>query len=393
MSTDLDGSGSLEYNTTMQYLAILGRQPEFGLAELEATLGSDAVQPFGNQAAILTQQPNLAYLGGSLKTGEIIYQGPVADLETIELDLSKLPQSEGKTPFALSYYGIQATERFVLASGLNFKKRLKAAGFSSLRVISPGTGSAVTAAGLHHNRVLETGFELLIVVSQQTMIVARTLAVQDIDWYSQRDYERPARDAKVGMLPPKLAQILVNLSGGKTIYDPFCGTGVVLQEALLMGKPAQGSDIAPALVEASEVNLEWLATVAPSPLPAWSVTEADAQTVVLPPGVAIASEGYLGPNLTELPDDATLASIQAELETLYRNSLLNFVAQFEPGQQLAICVPAWKLKKGFSSLKVIDQISDLGYTKVQFVTVGDRALLYARPNQTVGRQILILRKT
>jgi tRNA G10 N-methylase Trm11 len=34
------------------------------------------------------------------------------------------------------------------------------------------------------------------------------------------------------MLPPKLSQIMINLSGGDVIYDPFVGLGTVLIEAV-----------------------------------------------------------------------------------------------------------------------------------------------------------------
>ena len=88
------------------------------------------------------------------------------------------------------------------------------------------------------------------------LVIALTEAIQDIDAYTARDRERPARSAKVGMLPPKLAQILVNSAQGSAIYDPFCGTGVILQEALLMGHEAYGSDLAAEMVDATRTNLE-----------------------------------------------------------------------------------------------------------------------------------------
>jgi hypothetical protein len=37
--------------SSLNYLTILGRQPELGLVELESLLGADGVQPFGRQAA------------------------------------------------------------------------------------------------------------------------------------------------------------------------------------------------------------------------------------------------------------------------------------------------------------------------------------------------------
>ena len=73
--------------------------------------------------------------------------------------------------------------------------------------------------------------------------------VQNISAYAMRDQKRPKRDAFVGMLPPKLAQIMINLALGdqepkdKLLLDPFCGTGVLLQEALLMGLKVYGTDL------------------------------------------------------------------------------------------------------------------------------------------------------
>lgn len=39
-----------------------------------------------------------------------------------------------------------------------------------------------------------------------------TIAYQDVDAYAQRDMDK-TRDMGVGMLPPKLAQMMINLSG------------------------------------------------------------------------------------------------------------------------------------------------------------------------------------
>jgi tRNA G10 N-methylase Trm11 len=63
-----------------------------------------------------------------------------------------------------------------------------------------------------------------------------TIACQDIDAYTKRDTSK-SRDMVVGMMPPKLAQIMINLAteGRKEIiYDPFCGLGTILIEAANM---------------------------------------------------------------------------------------------------------------------------------------------------------------
>ncbi|MDB5178844.1 MAG: putative methylase, partial [Patescibacteria group bacterium] len=225
------------------------------------------------------------------------------------------------------------------------------------------------------------------------MIVARTTGVQDIDWYSRRDYGRPARSAVVGMLPPKLAQILVNSTSVGVVADPFCGTGVVSQEALLLGREAVGSDLAPEMVAASRENLTWLAEQpeASTPLPAWQVEEADARQVRLPEGCAVVSEGYLGPNQSHSPAPAELAAMKHDLLALYKESLANWAKQLSSGAEVSLCVPAWRMAGKWHYLGLVDELPRLGYTLKGFKHV-PTPLLYARENQVVGRQLLLLRK-
>ncbi|MDF2461402.1 MAG: hypothetical protein K0S68_805 [Candidatus Saccharibacteria bacterium] len=374
----------------LNYIAILGRQPELGLVELESLLGPAGVRPFGRQAALVSESLDIERLGGSLKLGVILYRGPVVPLRELPFGIGKLPRRDSKTTFAISAYGVRETARDLIAAGLELKKQLKREG--SVRLITPGKGLAVSAAELRHNRVLSEGFELLFVQSGSELVVARTIGVQDIDWYSKRDYERPARSAKVGMLPPKLAQVLVNTTRGKLVSDPFCGTGVVMQEARLLGRRAVGSDLSEEMVEATRTNMQWLEHQVPAPLPEWSVTLADARTVELPEGCSVVSEGYLGPNQSKAPSDTELAAIKHELLDLYRGALANFAKQLSSGGEVTICVPAWRLGKRWDYLGLVDELPKLGYTPKGFRAASASPLLYARDDQIVGRQLLILRK-
>jgi tRNA G10 N-methylase Trm11 len=61
----------------------------------------------------------------------------------------------------------------------------------------------------------------------------------------------------IGMLPPKLAQMMINLSLGNTIYDPFVGLGTVLIESVHMGNNRVfGSDLNPRMVTTANDNLK-----------------------------------------------------------------------------------------------------------------------------------------
>jgi tRNA G10 N-methylase Trm11 len=375
----------------MEYVVILGRQPEFGLAELESVVGAKAIAPFGNQAALLRKSLDLNHLGGAQKLGRILYRGPAHDLNEAPLNLNELPLREGKTNFGLSYYGVRATTKFVTAAGLTLKKRLRERG--SLRLVTPQEGTTLSAAQVKFNGLIGKGFELLIVVADQEMVITITTQVQDIDSYAARDYQRPARSAKVGMLPPKLAQLMVNTTSAGLIYDPFCGTGVVLQEALLLGREASGSDLNPEMVEASRENLEWLSKQISLPKLAASTAElADAREVRLPPGpVGIVSEGYLGPNLSRKPTKPEVAELQQELLELYSASLRSWREQLPKGAEVTITIPAWQTQDGIIPLGLLDRLSDLGYTLKSFAHTDTRNLIYRRPGQAVGRQLLIMR--
>lgn len=374
--------------SSYKYIAILGRQPEFGLAELESLLGADAVRPFGRVAALTTEALPVSRLGSVIKMAEVLYEGPATDAKDLPIDVSALPMQTTKTPFGLSLYGLQASRRYVEVVGLALKKQLKSRG--SVRLVVPTEGLALSAASLKHNQILEKGFELLVVVSKQSMVVARTLSVQDVDAYAERDYGRPARSAKVGMLPPKLAQTLINLTPGNLVADPFCGTGVVLQEARLLGRPSWGSDLSSHMVAASQENMRWLDERFPE-LPSWSVTEADAQAVRLPPDCSIVSEGYLGPNMVASPTAQRLEEIRRELRQLYVSVLRSWADQLAPGAAISICVPAWRVGSKWQPLDLVDELAHLGYTLRSFAHV-PTVLLYARDGQWVGRRLLLLRK-
>lgn len=381
----------------MNYIAILGRQPEFGLVELESRLSAQAIKPYGRYAALLEKSIDLPEFGGVIKVGRIIYQGPARDINEAPLPLDELAAESGKTTFGLSYYGLNATTAFVRKTGVAMKKRLKASG--SVRFVAPQSGINLSAAQVKFNGLLRNGHELLIVINKQQMVVAITEQVQDIDGYAARDHKRPARSAKVGMLPPKLAQIMVNTTHSELVFDPFCGTGVILQEALLLGRGADGSDISEDMVRAATKNVRWLQenfTLDSEPaLQVNRIFHADAQNVGLPSSqVAVVSEGYLGPNMSRLPSMAQLEPIRAEMLKLYSNSLRNFAEQQDAGGETTITAPVWHTAdKGWQTLGIVDLLPDLGYTLRQFAHVRSDALIYRRPNQIVGRQLLILRKS
>lgn len=375
-----------------QYVAILGRQPELGLIELESVLGSDAVEAFGS-VALLSVKPTFSHLGGTVKLARLIKRIPYTSLTHLEIDTAIFPENDSKLIFGVSFYGSKLDPHVLKKFSLGLKRTLQQSG-RSIRYLAPKYGSVeLTAAQLKFNDIPQIGTELIIVRHQNEMLIGITEAIQDIDAYSARDHDRPARSAKVGMLPPKLAQLLINTTSAPMIYDPFCGTGVVLQEAYLMGRTAAGSDVSPEMVSASRTNMEWLQDNYGVDSAESRLELMDATRVKLPKShFAIVSEGYLGPNLMTPPQAGQLGALIRPLRQLYTETLRNLSKQLSPGAEVSICAPAWSVDNEWIPLPILDVLPDLGYTVKVFNASKDSVPVYGRPGQAVGRALYLLTK-
>lgn len=386
-------------------ICILGRQPGLGIAELESLFGAAAIQKLGSQAVLLRADPStvpIDRLGGTMKVCTLLSYISATDLQPImQYVSSALPQQlahipSGKITIGLSFYGFSVSPGKINAAALSIKKTLKSA-TRGVRIV-PNKQSELNTAQVIHNRLTgPAGMELVFIRLGKRTALARTIAIQDIEAYAARDQARPARDARVGMLPPKLAQIIINLAASQpthgpfTVLDPFCGTGVVLQEALLMGYDASGSDLEPRMIDYSRKNLEWLGSSYTNAAFSYQLTVGDATSHHWQqPFTTVACETYLGRPLASLPAPHVLQEIVQDVDTIHKKFLHNLAAQTKPGFRLCIAVPAWKTKQGFAHLPVLDHLTDLGYTRVSFVHVANEELIYHRPNQVVARELVTL---
>ncbi len=392
----------------MQSLVILGRQPAISLAELESLFGSDAITPLSGGAALVDfdlQKYDTAQLGGTQKIAEHLDTLPYSDWKRIRSHLkTSLPSylnslPEGKVKLGLSTYGFDVKLQELNATGLELKKVMKREG-KSARIIANKTHELNTAQVIHGGLLTDVGMELVIVRDGNKTYIGQTVHVQDIDAYAARDRGRPARDSFVGMLPPKLAQTIINLAIGNqelgnstapiSILDPFCGTGVILQESLLMGFSAIGSDLEPRMVEFSNTNLNWLENQA-GKLPSWDVSNGDATSRTWNPMPdTIACETYLGRPLSSTPDSQTLQKIMNDCHMIHKKFLQNVARQTQKGFKMCIAVPAWRINNGFRHLKTLDSLEELGYTRMSFVHVKDADLIYHRADQIVARELVVL---
>ena len=371
----------------MKYLAVLGRQPKISLAELEALF--ENVKPLGNELAVIetTKIPDINRLGGSLKLAEELDGQPIDYLRNLP---------EGKITLGISDYSSHATKRSAMNEALKLKKILSRHG-RSMRVV-PNQTAVISTATSHHNQLGEKTNHVELLLTNKTWW--KLIGVQNITAYSKRDQARPARDAKVGMLPPKLAQILINLCGdlktGSVILDPFCGTGVVLQEAMLMGYRPYGTDISDRMVDYSIKNLGWLTTETAKHRPekeCFTVFVGDATSFKWDKFDAVACEGYLGKPMSLPPAEIKLKAEKQECGTIVLGFLKNLGKQIKSNTPVVMAAPAWLRPNGeYSRLNLLDEIEKLGYNVRKFKNASQKDLLYHRDGQVVARELIVLRK-
>lgn len=205
------------------HIAILGRQPALSIAELERLYGSREVSWFGESSALVDgSEFEFARLGGSLKAGHVVLELPGGNWRRIstaivEHYLKAWQATEHKITLGISAYGLDVSTRDVQGTGIILKKKLRAHDVS-VRLI-PNQDIALSTATSHHNKLglSPHRIELLIVRGASgRIIIAESVGVQNITALAARDQARPHTDAFVGMLPPKLARIMVNLTVGVT---------------------------------------------------------------------------------------------------------------------------------------------------------------------------------
>jgi tRNA G10 N-methylase Trm11 len=197
---------------------------------------------------------------------------------------------------------------------------------------------------------------------------------------------------------------MINLAGPLTanpdseleqprILDPFCGTGVILQEAGLMRYAVYGTDLAPKMIDFSGINLKWIQEKDNITINT-TLQVGDAMTAKWDmPIDAVVAEGYLGQPFSAPPSNSKLVEVRGNCNHIMSEFLKNLAAQIKPGTPVVIGVPAWKdIDGNFTHLPLTSKVEELGYSYAQMRNVRPDQLLYFRPDQVVAREILVLVK-
>ncbi|GEM_PF-2296065 len=423
----------------------LGRSRALALAEVSALFPEAPFSYEGGEVLYVeTELSNLAVaklnqLGASPRWGEVLFEleqwsGQPNKMASQKIfDYLSLQSAVKIFSFsALSFWGEFSLKDFgwVQGFGLDLKKLLKAEG-RAIRFFVTKNFPAPVAVLQSEGLAKDTGRDLVFLMDKEKVKIGRSRFLQDGDAWSARDYERPAREAQIGMLPPKLARAMVNLALGPNeptiILDPFCGTGTVLQEATLVGfKNIIGADASAKQVDNTSQNLKQLnipnskfaysAEVA-SATKAGQILNSKPQTTLIPAEFSalpeklgrqsqplIVTEPYLG-----LPHSSALRKklLQEEMVAMteFYRQLVRFLDEIlVAGGRACFVAPVWhqhddltylpidKILNEIKTLKIISVIPKKFQPALTEYLSPSKNILYGRDKQLIWRELWLLEK-
>lgn len=472
--------------STQKYAFILGREHEICLEELKAVLSRfdfcfnlriSGNIVFANIESISSEDifNIMNALSGTIK---IFRLSQISNFKSQNLRglceaalLEKAQNSKHKVNFGISDYSGKYSVKQVNDLGLSVKKSLK--NKLKLRFVALKDSSELSSiVSLKNNLTTPTfsplpphlaspraGEERLSRGSVEGVEfgifnegIGTLIALNDPEEWNKRDYGKPASDKYSGMMPPKLARMMVNIAlassetGDRrpkvasfkisrtttyelrsTVIDPFCGSGNILLEAMMLGCDVIGSDISEKAVNDTKTNLGWLLSQPEARRsktgrttnyePRTTVFQADATSksyieklsaLSLKPftnkSIAFVTEPYLGSPKKFKPTYNAVRGEYESVKKLYLQFMKNIVSLFHcftaannetmkpcnNDKVLCIVFPLIEtFDRGRFSLyaECVDEIKKMGYTQVR------TPMVYGREYQVVKRELVLLKLT
>ncbi|HXW36683.1 MAG TPA: methyltransferase domain-containing protein [Nitrososphaerales archaeon] len=177
-----------------------------------------------------------------------------------------------------------------------------------------------------------------------------TAYVPDAESLRRRGTARPAPHSEIA-LSPRLARALVNLAGlsaGETLLDPFCGSGTIAVEALLMALRPVCVDTNRALLGEAKTNLAWAAREAMRS--SFKIKAGDARELPAVLGErrvdAVVTEPILLPRLKSRPSTTAAKELVDKAGSVYSDALASMARVVRPGGRIVVVAPVIRTSEG-----------------------------------------------
>ena len=389
------------------YLFVLGRNPILSRSELapfcdEVLFAEDKSLMLAENVKFenprnLPKSPEQIFLdrlGGTIRMGEVL--GEFKNEKEVQEAIVRQVQTdkpEGKVQLGVSAWGCGNT--FLRHFLPELKNALRDQHDRNARIVN-APGKNLDSGKIFGEKLLKKGFEFLVWKRKDTFLLAKTSANQNLRNYVLRDREKDFRDARMGMLPPKVAQILLNIANpgwDDVVIDPFCGSGTVNIEAAITGFRTIGSDLDEKRTKKGKENFDQMAEKFRYDLDSGEFFSGDVLTFPLAKAKGvIVTEGFLGDVFSKHATEQSIASEGRSILRLWEKCIEHF--EDSSVHTIVFCLPAWKFKGQTISLseKLFAKLSKSSYISSALFGA-QKTFLYSRPDSFVIREICVLKKT
>jgi len=381
-----------------RWLLLLGNTPDLSIAEFKAVYPKVATEYITTQVGdwlLVSADQDFApdeamnRLGGIIKitsvTTEVDQQTSDDGLKNIAAQEILKVTDRDKPQFGLTWH----TGEY-LFSEKDLKEELADQGVPSRYLPTKQTG---IAAAITLKDTTETT-DLFIVPHNNSYFLSVTVATQDIDDWTLRDRKKPFAERKRGMLPPKVARMMLNVGLGEqeaesiTLFDPFCGTGTILLEGQIVGvSHLVGSDIDQEAVIGTQRNIAWLSDQykisTPNTLFVSDVMQPQYPQQIKKSVNLMVTEPFLG-KMT--PNQKNAANIIKGLHKMFLGAFKKWRPVLKDGAIIVIALPKLVYdNREYRLDDLVDKLSQLGYTSTS------ETYVYGRENATTQREITTFR--
>ena len=305
----------------MKYLFVLGRNIDLSVEEIKSFFKKEGINfriisKFSNGILIETERilrGIVDKLGGTISIGEVLAEGDAKAIFEILENKPLYNVKKNKLNYVIYNFNQKEFERISFYLKNRFRKEgLKATEKKLTGRINLQGGGEVSkpASSLIDEQyfIFENAFGKII---EET----------DYEKIEKRDMGKPVRRNELS-ISPRLAKILINLSQvrhGETLLDPFCGIGIILQEALLQNIDVIGADKDRKAIDCSELNLKWFNFNKSN----YKLINEDSSKIQIPEVQGIATEPDLGELQKRIPSEAKAEEIAKNFEALMIKVLKN----------------------------------------------------------------------
>ena len=415
------------------YFFVLGKNPALSTAEILNILKRENIDyqlvSVSSQILLISTPQEfesifIRTLGGTVKFGMIISSSNLSESEDKFFDIFSFPNLSRKffphvnkkIHFGLSIYSLNSVNdlknplKLLMQIGKLIKENLRQNGKSSGFVrIQERSLSSVSVA---KNNLLNDGAEIILISDNEKIYVGKTLAVQEFEEYSSRDYGRPQRDLKRGLLPPKVAKMMLNLTLQKKdsiILDPFCGSGTIIQEAILLGfRHLIGADIEKEAINQTRKNIDWLTqnqniSKENFTLKLYTQDVKYIDRVIDGNSIdAVVTEPYLGPLFHRPAQKHEVINIIHQLSALYIDAFKSFAEILKKEKEIVIIFPVFSTTDDMMNINILSEIENLGFILISLLPpefegkfkeyTKRHSIIYGTPEHFVKREILKFKK-